>query len=500
MTVKAETYIVRYQGDGRADSVYPIPFGFTSLSTVVVRTLESGVSETPVVRTIDVDYTINPTITGGTDEAIEDVFAEGGWVIWIGASPTGIVEIAREEEMKQSYPLDGSLDSISTENLEKSLDRMTMAMSASLKREQENPEAYSCNNRSIENLGHPVRFNDAVTKNRADVLKGTESRLAIPATVSQDFFLSAAGLYPSTPFVRWVNGAQLPIGIGIQERDVLVSSGLGGCDWEELNWIPEPPNDGLFNCLYSDGLGEMSWRAVYEVPLSTEGDTDDVLMKSHSNENLIWQALKNENFIENRDEIDRTDRFASYVHWNDRHDVLGGLPEQRYEEGGKITYGTESFTVTVPEYTQAPYHSGNGTMGALDRFDPVEFEFEHGIPDFDYSYYNPNTDTEVTGTKTGPSRVFYCIENPVYTDASGVDSCPFWVMRLNDLGEDDDGGNSGPGLDSTYIRGKIQYLNVNDTLKSGAEENAITNCNLPLTDYTFYLHWIAIGYCDIDIW
>jgi hypothetical protein len=468
MSIPNEAYRVLCKGDGRDDSVYPIPFGFTQLTSIVVRTLPEGGD--PVRKVYDTDYTINPTTTG-EGEVFVDRFAEGGWVVWIGTSPTDTIEIFREESVTQSYDLSGSLDAVDTDDFEKTLDKMTMGFSQSMKREKSDPTTHGAKNRVVKDVGQPVRWNDALTGDELDVMSDDTTNLTVPVTTLEiaDQFLKPSALHPSTPSVEWGKINEQPAKYGT-DRNALISSGGGAYDWSGVNWIPPAPNNGAGWFMHTDGLGNLDWEVVYEVPLDQDGEVDDVMTKL-PHDILGWRNIPRE--------LDASDLTDTYDYSNRTvyvKETTGG--NSTYEMGPRIWHGTKSITVTIPHYDDGTiFHTGSRSP-AEAGIDCPTFSIEHGVVD-------DNGDAAI------PDRVFLTIENP----AVAIDYVwyyPFWIVRIDDFNEDSE------GITSTHINGRAIYLNVNDNLKTasgGASDQfgsiPITKYNLALTDYQFKVHWIA---------
>lgn len=487
MAVPSDTFLTRFKSDGKTGAVFPITFGFTALSAVVVRAIPDESSPggmSSETKVLDVDYTINPIFSSGTGIPIDDGHAESGWVIWIGASPVGVVEIYRKEETKQQQDLSQDISEINTELLERSLDRATMSLTSYIKRNKDSAETYDGDGRVIGELGNPKRADDMATREVVDAMANSTESLIVPSYSSEPSgkFVAPSTLLPSVPEIEWQTINELPTNAGTV-RNALVSDGTSGAyGWESSNWIPEAPNDGLFNCLYNDGDGNMLWRQVYEVPLDVDGETDDVCTKV-TDHTLGWREIPNElPTLPLHDTKDYSTQLQFY-HYNTTTETASTL------KGPKITTGTETFTVTVPEYTSAPYHSGSATVGD-PQHSPIQFTIEHNM-------------TDENGSDVQPAYIFMTITNPLYPSATETAS-PFWIVRINDSDAGGNDVNYSPGITSTEFSGQIQYLNVNDDLLLAGNSSCyfgsgITNYNLPLTDYTLSLNWMAMAPTDIGV-
>ena len=478
MSVPSEQFSIKFQGDGKTGAVFPITFGFTALASVVVRTLPT--TGDPVTKVLNVDYTITPTFTGGTGVPITDGHAEGGWVNWIGASPTDVIEIVREEAMKQTADLSQEMNNINSKTFEKSMDKISMALSGVLKRDGNTPDTYDAGNRVISNVGDPIIYDDLITRGHVGDLSDATKNLLIPdpSSVAADKYISPSTLLPSTPYITWESINQLPTIIG-RPVNAMISDGTSGAHgWESMNWIPEALHAEGVNIIHSDGNSNITWKRVYEVPLDRDGDTDDVATKKLQ-EYLDWRNIPRE--LPQSTLTDTTDNSTKFQFL--QYNIYG----QEFSEplGPRITYGTIPFDVTIPSYTVKPtYHCGGGS-GSEPSFNPVQFSVPHGMVDDD-------------GDDEAPAIVFLTVENPKYGSGAAL-SVPFFVARLNDINSDET--NFDPGITSFHFNGQCQYLNVNDNLDKHNDPdpiiNGVTNWNLPLTSYKFQVNWIAFSLTQV---
>jgi len=461
MSVPSEKHRIKYQGDGTENAVYSIPFGFTSLASVFVLV---EIDEGWYKQTLDVDYTINARATGHTGDVLTDHYAEGGWVIWIGDSPTAVIEITREEDLTQDFDLSDTFQTMDTTNFEKTVDKITMALSKTLKREGGNPETYDAQDRVILDVGQPVRWNDAARHTEVDILKDDTTGLEIPDTAAQAAgrFLQPVTFHPATPTVGWGTANETPPKYGV-DRNALVDEGGGAYDWSGVNWIPPAPNDGSGLYMHTDGLGELEWKIVYEVPLELDGDDDDVLSRMRPLP-LEWRSVPRELPVSGlSDTYDYSTRL-----WY----TTGEQPS--YEKGPKITYGSHFISVNIPEYVDgADFHTGG--EGATDaKITCPTFSIAHNMTDDD--------DNDVP-----PDRVMIQVHNPRYTDALDDTYTVHWIAQVDDY------NTTSGGITDTHINGRAIYMNVNVGLKdeTSASVNPVDRYNLPLSSYSVKINWIA---------
>ena len=148
--------------------------------------------------------------------------------------------------------------------------------------------------------------------------------------------------------------------------------------------------------------------------------------------------------------------------------------------GARISTGSVSVSPTCPAITADMFgkgwHGGNGS-GAV-----VTFSVAHGMKND-------------LGADVAPDRVQLMVETAKHQERSasgGVDSIPFWVVKLfpSDHG-------STPGITSTTLTGVAMYLNVNDGISDeSSEPNYIDNFNLLINSggaaaHTFKVHFMA---------
>lgn len=450
MTVPNKTYSVKYQGDGSANSIYFIPFGFTDDAVVYVETIDSSGVATRAYSGIDYDLTASTS--DGSSIPLADAPAEAGWIKWIGTSPTDIVHIFREETAVFSTNLNPTLSSLKL--VEEGVDNIVRAMSRTCKRSDKNPEKFDALGREITGLGVPKRGDDATSKGTLDNMDITPS-IGYPSSVVKDNgkFLTPRTYVPATTGgVSWATVGQTPTPTS-EASDALKCVGTGPNQWEwtTINWIPEPPNDGLGAFLAVDQAGNQTWDRVYRVPVAVSGSVDDVI-RVLPGEILSWRTIPEET------------PYATTATAKDKRFAMRKTGNN-LAWGPRITYGSVSVTVDAPNLASS--FGGDGFHGGLGSEPMVTFSVAHGMKGD-------------IGLDTAPDRVFIMVETEKYdsADSGGPDCIPFWRARL--YSEED----TVPGITSTTLSGVAMYLNTNDDMTTVGVNSNAPYFSLPLGSYS----------------
>lgn len=464
MTVPTSRYEIKYKGGSTAAATFFIPFGFTALTTVHVDVIDSAGART--AQTKDVHYTITATNSDGSSTPITQSPAEGGWIRWIGTSPSDIVHIYREEsaEFTAHFP-EGISD---TEVVEQAMDNITRSMSRTIIRSESSPEKFNAQDRPIKDVGTPKRGDDAITRQALTNMDISPS-LSIPLVSGSQAhkFLSPSAYVPASAGASaYTTMGEVPA-TPSDTRKVLKSndSGFGSWAWTEVNWIPTAPNDNNGYFLSTSSSGVMDWSRLYEVPMTAAGSTNDIIQVKPG-DNLGWRTLPAETPYATAT-AGKVDRFAMNV---------SGSPAW----GPRISTGSVSVSPTCPAITANMF--GKGWHGGNGGGSVVTFSVAHGMKND-------------LGADVAPDRVHLMIETAKHQERSasgGVDSIPFWVVKLFPSDH-----ASTPGITSTTLNGVAMYLNVNDGISDETSEpNYITVFNLLINSggaaaHTFKVNFMA---------
>ena len=309
MSTGTEQSGVKYQGSGAANEQFPIPFSFRHTDALKVSTISSTNIRT--LKAISTHYTVIQLTTDATDVSSNNPRTEYGWVVFAdGFTTTDVVHVYREEAFKQEttdFDITDSSSYINTDTLEKSVVRLTDALTTALSRDNIDPSAYSADNMRIKSMATPVRHDDLLHYSGLSLMNTTAS-LSIPASGGagdNGKLLAPSSLAPSTPAVAWTPKLAVPGSSSSLQILSPVSDYANPpyIEWTSPRWITAPPNNGLsYIYTYDTGAGEgntfdtaksADWREHREAHPFTTASVDSldkfVRMTSSTSSELALQ-------------------------------------------------------------------------------------------------------------------------------------------------------------------------------------------------------------------
>ena len=469
MSTGTINHIVKYKGGGGPGTIYNIPFPFDVAASLKVRVVSSSGTPTNKTEGASNDYVLTGMLSNSTQTVFTHAAAEFGWIEWKAAatSDTDTIEIYREEPVTTSTN-HGTWASSTNKAVEREMDKLSMSLSRNCKRSETDPLVYDALNRSIKALANPVREDDALNETVLDTMKAVTPSLTVGTSSSgADYWVTPTG-YASgsgSGSIAYGQMIQMPtISSPSTPARPLVSTDDGGrpptygSGWTAKNWIPTAPNDGNGYFLKSDISGNYSWARVYEVPMSSSGDTNDVV-SYEGGDILGWRTLNEAPYSSNANT--KSNRFV--VH-------SGGSPAW----GPRFKHGTvESNNVTISILPSMAAYAGNHNTN-------IAFQF------------NPGTLND-SGSAVAPDYIFLTVETEKCdSDAVAKTFIPMFSVRLNRQ----DTGSSRGFESATECNGKLGYLNINDGLTSNSAYDNYCDIFSQVVaggdDLDVKIHWLAV--------
>ena len=470
MSTGTINHIVKYKGGGGAGTIYNIPFPFDVAASLKVRVVSSSATPTNKTERASNDYVLTGMLSNSTQTVFTDAAADFGWIEWKAAatSTTDTIEIYREEPVTTSTN-HGAWSSSTNKVIEREMDKLSMSLSRNCKRSETDPLVYDALNRSIKGLADPARGDDALNDTVLNIMDAVTPSLTVGTSSSgSDYWVTPSGYasgsgsgsitYGQKIQMPTISSPSTPARPLVSEDDGARPSPNYSSAWTAKNWIPTAPNDGNGYFLKSDISGNYSWAKVYEVPMSSSGDTNDVVSYEGSDV-LGWRTLSEAPYSSNANT--KSNRFV--VH-------SGGSPAW----GPRFKHGTvESNNIEIAALSSMAANPGCHNTN-------IAFDFNPGM-------------LNDSGSAVVPDHIFLTVETEKCDSDGGAQTfIPMFSVRL--LRQD---SGSSKGFESaTDSHGQLGYLNVNDGLTSNsAHDNycdVFSQAVVAGDDLDVKIHWLAV--------